>query len=111
MKPGDERDIGDLPAFVRDKGGEQQLQACAETYLSERAGEAILARGLMPFLSIRNQNAARLLRFQSLAETGAAVVRTLALNGFRARRDSGSTLRRNHGNHSGECVARICGRS
>jgi type VI secretion system protein ImpC len=68
MEPGDERDLGDLPAFVRDVGGEKQLQACAEVYLGERAGEALLARGLMPFVSARNQNAARLLRMQSVAQ-------------------------------------------
>jgi type VI secretion system protein ImpC len=68
MVPGDERDIGDLPAFVRDIGGEKQLQACAEAYLGERAGEAMLARGLMPFISVGNRNAARLLRLQSLAD-------------------------------------------
>jgi type VI secretion system protein ImpC len=68
MQPGDEREVGDLPAhvFVQDDG--KHLQAGAELYLGERAGEAILARGVMPFLSLRNQNAARLLRFQSLAD-------------------------------------------
>jgi len=67
MELGDQRDIGDLPAVMLERDGEKQLLACAETYLSERAGEAILAQGLMPLLSIKNQNAARLLRFQSLA--------------------------------------------
>jgi predicted component of type VI protein secretion system len=68
MDPGDERDIGDLPAHIYEYDGEKQLQACAESYLGERAGEAMLARGLMPFLSLKNRNAVRLLRFQSLAE-------------------------------------------
>ena len=68
MQPGDERDVGDLPAHVFLEDGEKRLQAGAELYLGERAGEAILARGAMPFLSLRNQNAARLLRFQSLAD-------------------------------------------
>jgi type VI secretion system protein ImpC len=68
MEPGDERDVGDLPAHVYEHDGEKRLQACAEAYLSERAGEAMLARGLMPFLSLKNHNAVRLLRFQSLAE-------------------------------------------
>jgi type VI secretion system protein ImpC len=67
MELGDQRDIGDLPAVMLERDGEKQLLACAETYLSERAVEAILAQGLMPLLSIKNQNAARLLRFQSLA--------------------------------------------
>jgi type VI secretion system protein ImpC len=73
MEPGDERDVGDLPAHVYEHDGEKRLQACAEAYLSERAGEAMLARGLMPFLSLNHQNAARLLRFQSLAEPAQAL--------------------------------------
>lgn len=68
MEPGDERDIGGLPACVIERDGERQLLPCAEAYLSERAGEAILARGLMPLMSLKNQNAARLMRSQSLAE-------------------------------------------
>ncbi|HKA43805.1 MAG TPA: type VI secretion system contractile sheath large subunit [Burkholderiales bacterium] len=72
MEVGDERDIGGLPACVLDRDGEKELLACAEAYLSERAGEAILARGLMPLLSLKNQNAACLMRFQSLAEPAQA---------------------------------------
>ena len=68
MQPGDEREVGDLPAHVFVQDDENHLQAGAELYLGERAGETILARGVMPFLSLRNQNAARLLRFQSLAD-------------------------------------------
>jgi type VI secretion system protein ImpC len=68
MRPGDELDVGDLPAYVFTEDGAKHLQAGAELYLGERTGEAILARGVMPFLSLRNQNAARLLRFQSLAD-------------------------------------------
>jgi type VI secretion system protein ImpC len=73
MEPGDERDVGDLPAHVYEHDGEKRLQACAEAYLSERAGEAMLARGLLPFLSLKNQNAARLMRFQSLADPAQAL--------------------------------------
>jgi type VI secretion system protein ImpC len=68
MQPGDERNIGDLPAHVFVQDGAKVLKAGAELYLGERTGEAMLARGVMPFLSLRNRNAARLLRFQSLAD-------------------------------------------
>jgi type VI secretion system protein ImpC len=68
MEPGDDLDIGDLPAHTFEKDGEPQLQACAEVYLTERAGEAILSRGLMPWFSHKNRNAIRLMRFQSLAD-------------------------------------------
>jgi len=67
MNPGDELDISDLPAHVWRQDGEAHMQACAEVYLSERAGDAILAKGLMPFLSFKNRNAVRLLRSQSIA--------------------------------------------
>ena len=68
MQPGDEQSIEGLPAYVFEFKGEKRLQACAEAYLSERACNAILAAGLMPLASLKNQNAVRMIRFQSLAE-------------------------------------------
>jgi predicted component of type VI protein secretion system len=68
MEPGDEQDLVDLPAHVFEQAGERHLQPCAEVLLSERAGEAILSRGLMPLLSYKNRNAVRLMRFQSIAD-------------------------------------------
>ena len=67
MTPGDELDVGDLPAHTFDEDGEKAMQACAETYLSERAGQALIERGLMPLLSYANRNAVRVMRFQSIA--------------------------------------------
>ncbi|MHC4859933.1 MAG: type VI secretion system contractile sheath domain-containing protein [Planctomycetota bacterium] len=67
-QPGSHRDVGDLPAHTYVEDGESKMTPCAEAYLSETAAEAILARGIMPLLSLRNLNAARLLRFQSLAD-------------------------------------------
>jgi type VI secretion system protein ImpC len=68
FEPGDELDVTDLPAHTLERDGEPVLQACAETYLTERAGQAILGRGVMPLLSFRNRNAVRVMRFQSLAD-------------------------------------------
>ena len=68
MQPGDEQNIEGLPSYVSEFKGEKILQACAEVYLSDRAGEAILAAGLMPLVSLKNQNAVRMIRFQSLAD-------------------------------------------
>lgn len=68
MAPGDELDVDDLPAHTFDADGEKQMQACAEAYLTERAGQAMLERGLMPLLSYRNRNAVRVLRLQSIAD-------------------------------------------
>lgn len=68
MEPGEVLDLEDLPAFVHEVDGEKQLLPCAELLLGERAGEDLLARGFMPILSYRDRNAARLMRFQSIAE-------------------------------------------
>jgi type VI secretion system protein ImpC len=68
MQPGDQLDIGDLPAHTFEQDGEPQLQACAEVYVTERAGQAMLNRGVMPLLSHKNRNAIRVMRFQSLAD-------------------------------------------
>jgi type VI secretion system protein ImpC len=66
-------DAMDLPAHIHHKDGEATQQPCAEVLASESAGEAILARGIMPFLSYRNRDAARLLRWQSLADPAQAL--------------------------------------
>ncbi len=76
MQPGDSLDLEDLPAFVFEIDKERQLKPCAETYLTEAAGEAILERGIMPFLSYKNRNTARLLQFCSIASPPSV------LNGF-----------------------------
>ncbi|CAN7377308.1 type VI secretion system contractile sheath large subunit [Pseudoduganella sp. LjRoot289] len=73
MSPGDELDLGDLPAHIVRRDGEAHMQACAEAYLSERTGDAILQRGLMPLLSFKNRNAARLLRSQSISQPAQAL--------------------------------------
>src|SRR6516225_1766054 len=58
-------EIADLPAHVYREGGDSRVKPCAEALLGQRAAEAILARGLMPLLSIRDRDAVRLARFQS----------------------------------------------
>jgi len=73
MSPGDVLDLEDLPAHTVRRGGEVHMQACAETFLSERAGTILLERGLMPLLSFKNRNAARLLRSQSIAHPAQAL--------------------------------------
>jgi len=69
FEPGDERQIDDLPAYTfLMKDGERELQACAEHYLGEQGGNALLAAGLMPVMSHRYANAVTVMRFQSVAE-------------------------------------------
>jgi len=66
-------DITGLPAFVSTAGDEPRLQPCAEVCLTERAVEAILARGIMPLVSVKGRDAARLVRLQSIADPPAAL--------------------------------------
>ena len=73
MDPNDERDLGDLPAYIHEVDGERELYPVAEAHMSERAAEAMLARGLIPVAGLKTQNAARLLRFQSIAEPAAGL--------------------------------------
>jgi type VI secretion system protein ImpC len=67
MEPGDRLDVEDLPAYTYEEDGEPRMLPCAEVFLTERAAEAILNRGIMPLVSYRNRNAVRLMRFQSIA--------------------------------------------
>lgn len=67
MDLGSALDLDDLPSHVYSEDGERHQQPCAELLLSEETGQALLERGLMPLLSWRLRNAARLLRWQSVA--------------------------------------------
>jgi len=61
-------DLSGLPLHLYREGGETRAQPCAETLLTERAAERLLELGLMPFASIRDQDAVRLVRLQSVAD-------------------------------------------
>jgi len=67
MSPDNNTDIGGLPAYNYELDGEQKLMPCAELLLPERSAEAILGLGIMPIVSFRNRDMARLLRFQSIS--------------------------------------------
>jgi type VI secretion system protein ImpC len=67
MEPGDEREIGDLPAYTFVRDGERQMQACAERYLTESQIETLLRAGLVPIASRRDRNAVVAVRFQSVS--------------------------------------------
>ena len=68
MQLGDYLEIDELPAYIIKQHGESMLQPCAEVCLSDKAMEKILNQGIMPFISHRSRNIARLARFQSVAE-------------------------------------------
>ncbi len=77
MRPGVHSEIGGLPLHVyqdEDEAlGETKVKPCAEVLLTERDADWILAQGYMPLVSIKNRDAARLLRFQSIAKPPAAL--------------------------------------
>ncbi len=68
MSPDHNTDIGGLPAYSYKQDGEQKMMPCAELLLPERSAEAMLQLGIMPIVSFRNRDMARLLRFQSIAQ-------------------------------------------
>jgi type VI secretion system protein ImpC len=68
MEPGDLLDIEDLPAHTWQEGDASRMKPCTEALLGERAVGALLTRGLIPLLSGRNSNRARVARFQSIAD-------------------------------------------
>ena len=56
-----------LPMHVYKSDGETHVIPCAETFLTERAMENLIGKGLMPLLSIKGRDAVRIARFQSIA--------------------------------------------
>jgi type VI secretion system protein ImpC len=68
MELGDEREIGDLPAYTFTREGERQMQPCAERVLTESQIDAMIKAGLMPIASHRNRNAVTAVRFQSVGD-------------------------------------------
>jgi len=67
FRPGQAHELEGLPAHIYVEGGEPVLKPCAEVVLTERAAEEILDRGPMALVSVRGRDAARILRFQSVA--------------------------------------------
>jgi type VI secretion system protein ImpC len=60
-------DVDDLPAYVYREGDDMRMQACAEVYLSEAAGNAILEMGCIPVFSYQRRNAVRIGPLQTAA--------------------------------------------
>jgi type VI secretion system protein ImpC len=60
-------EVGNLPLHIYTEGGESIAKPRAEALLTEAAVERILDEGLMPLVSLKGQDAVRLVRFQSIA--------------------------------------------
>ncbi len=68
MRPGMLTEIGGLPLHVFGKPGESESKPCAEILLTDVALERLLEEGLMPLVSFKDSDRARVMRFQSIAE-------------------------------------------
>lgn len=67
LRPGAFQDIERLPLHIYKIDGETAVKPCAEALLTERTALKILDMGFMPLVSFKNQDTARLVRFQSIA--------------------------------------------
>ena len=68
MSPDDHTEISELPAYTYQEDGEKKMLPCAELLLPERSAEAILGMGIIPIVSYRSRDMAKILRFQSIAQ-------------------------------------------
>lgn len=66
-------EMGDVPVHRFKQEGENRVKPCAEAWLTERAGAAIEAQGLIPVLSIKGRDAVRLANLQSVKSPSAAL--------------------------------------
>ncbi len=68
MRPGRHSEIDGLPLHVIKVDGQTETQPCAEALMTERTAESILEKGLIPLASMKDQDAVRVVRFQSIAD-------------------------------------------
>jgi type VI secretion system protein ImpC len=68
FRPGIVRQIEGLPYHSFEVDGEVRSQPCAEVLLTDREIDYIHDQGLMALASIKNRDAAQLVRFQSIAD-------------------------------------------
>jgi type VI secretion system protein ImpC len=61
-------EFGGMPLHVYSEEGEPVAHPCTETMLGERDIAALISRGIMPTLSIRNADTIRLTSFRSLGD-------------------------------------------
>lgn len=67
MRPEENLDMGGLPLHVYKDHGEAVAKPCAETLLTEQTAVRILDAGIMPMASLKDADAVRLVRLQSIA--------------------------------------------
>jgi type VI secretion system protein ImpC len=67
LHPGSHRRVEGLPLHVYKEDGASVAKPCAEILLREKDAEFLLENGLMPLASLKDEDAALLVRFQSIA--------------------------------------------
>ncbi|MBI5442744.1 MAG: type VI secretion system contractile sheath large subunit [Deltaproteobacteria bacterium] len=68
LRPGSAQEISGLPFALETEDGEKHAVPCAETLFTVRAAEAVVAKGLMPIVTMKGTDTVRLAIFQSIAE-------------------------------------------
>ena len=64
-----QQELMGLPIHVYKSDGEPHVTPCAETFLTERAMQILIDKGMMPLLSLKGRDAVRIARFQSIAKS------------------------------------------
>jgi type VI secretion system ImpC/EvpB family protein len=73
MRPGEVSELGGLPLHLQRQDGETTVLPCAETVMTERAAERLMALGITPIATLRDSDAVRVVRFQSFASPPTAL--------------------------------------
>jgi type VI secretion system protein ImpC len=73
MRPGMHQDLEGLPLHVYRVDGVSEAKPCAESLMTERMASRFLESGLMPLASMKDRDAVRLVRFQSVADPAAGL--------------------------------------
>ncbi|NNG05422.1 MAG: type VI secretion system contractile sheath small subunit, partial [Inquilinus sp.] len=67
MRPGRPNELEDMPLYLDPTGDGSETLPCAEILLTERGAQKLLAHGLTPVWSVRNQDRIRVGPFRSVA--------------------------------------------
>lgn len=68
MRPDANRTLSGLPLHTYTSDGETQLKPCAEVLMKDKDAEYLMEQGIMPLATMKGQDAALLVRFQSISD-------------------------------------------
>ena len=60
MEANDGGGVANLPLWVKESAGETEIHPCGEKLLSDTAAEQLVTLGIMPLVSVREQDRIRL---------------------------------------------------